>query len=233
MALLVSRRETKDTCCRNSLHSSRHKPLLNAGALCYSFFADGCKLSVLAGMNEELFDAGWRNACHLEACSIKDVDAFIKAHYLKKRPAIVLLCLAIKCKNEIMGCIVYSAPPKQTEVRYGGVTWELARLYVLDCVPKNAESWAISKSVKYIKKNYTNVRYLVSYADPSAGHTGAIYLASNWIRDGRTDQERKSPRCDYVDMRTGKKYGRRANMPKDAVVGRVPRVSKWRYVCKL
>ena len=74
---------------------------------------------------------------------------------------------------------------------------------------------------------------LLSYADPSAGHAGTIYKAANWKQDGRTDDERKSPRCDYYDARTGKKYGRRGNMPADAVIERRPRVSKWRFVYPL
>ena len=72
-----------------------------------------------------------------------------------------------------------------------------------------------------------------AYADPSAGHAGTIYKAANWRQDGRTDDERKSPRCDYYDERTGKKYGRRGNMPQDAVVARKPRVSKWRFTLAL
>jgi hypothetical protein len=48
-----------------------------------------------------------------------------------------------------------------------------------------------------------------------------------------TDDERKSPRCDYVDARTGIKYGRKGNMPAEAEVVRVPRVSKHRYTLAL
>ena len=39
------------------------------------------------------FDSGWCKSCSVRRCSIVEVDAFIKAHYLAKRPAIVLLCL--------------------------------------------------------------------------------------------------------------------------------------------
>jgi hypothetical protein len=70
----------------------------------------------------------------------------------------------------------------------------------------------------------------VSYADPSVGHVGTVYKASNWMADGRTDDERKSPRCDYVDANTGKKYSRKSHIPAGAKVQRVPRVSKFRFV---
>lgn len=179
------------------------------------------------------FDASWRESCRVEKCSIASVDQFITAHYLHKRPAIVLLALVMLRGANPVGCIVYSAPPREVEKRYGGKTWELARLYLLDEVPKNAETWLIGKSVRWIKREYPDVKNLVSYADPSAGHRGTIYKAANWKEDGRTDEERKTPRCDYYDARTGKKYGRRGNMPQDAVVERRPRISKYRFVYAL
>ena len=181
----------------------------------------------------QVFDSTWRARCSVRRCSVSDVDAFIKAHYLKKRPAIVMLCLMMICDEKPIGCIIYSAPPKETSKRYGGETWELARLYLLDEIPKNAETWLIGKSVKWIKREHRHVVHLVSYADPSVGHSGVIYKAANWRADGRTDDERKSPRCDYYDDRTGKKYGRKGNMPADAIVVRRPRISKWRFALAL
>ncbi len=182
-----------------------------------------------------VFDSEWRKACRVEPVSVMAVDGFIKAHYLHKRPAVVLLALAMMRGSRSIGCVIYSAPPKETEKRYGGKTWELARLYLLDDVPKNAETWLISQSVKWIRRNNPEVCTLVSYADPSAGHSGTIYKAANWVMDGRTDEGRKTPRCDYYDTqldlfgKTEKKYGRRGNMPADAVVERRPRVSKHRF----
>ena len=180
-----------------------------------------------------LFNAVWRKSCSVRRCSIVEVDRFIQAHYLAKRPAIILLCLIAEREGEPIGCIVYSAPPREANTRYGGEVWELSRLYLLDAIPHNAETWLIGKSVKYIKRHHRNVRYLLSYADPSAGHIGTIYKAANWQSDGRTDDDRKSPRCDYYDERTGKKYGRRGNMPKEAIVVRKPRISKWRFILTL
>ena len=175
------------------------------------------------------FNRDWRMVSRIIPASISYVDHFIQRHYLKKRPAIVLLALAMVVNDLPVGCVVYSAPPREADKRYGGKTWELARVYLLDEVPRNAETWLIAQSIKHIKRKFPDVQHLLSYADPSAGHTGVIYKAGNWLEDGRTDQERKTPRCDYVDARTGKKYGRKGNMPQDADVVRVPRVSKYRY----
>jgi hypothetical protein len=97
-------------------------------------------------------------------------------------------------------------------------------------MPKNSETWLIGQSIRYIKRERRDVLFLVSYADPTAGHDGTIYRAANWQDQGMTDAGRKTPRCDYYDSRTGKKYGRRGNMPKDAVIVRYPRQSKRRFV---
>ena len=179
------------------------------------------------------FDSIWRRECAIAKCRITDVDSFIHRHYLNKRPAVVMLSLMMTHNDIPVGCVIYSAPPKEVEKRYGGMVWELARLYILDSIPCNAETWLIGQGVKYIKANHKDVKYLISYADPSVGHHGTIYRAANWKQDGMTDDERKSPRCDYYDERTGKKYGRRGNMPAGAIIGRRPRISKYRFIYKL
>ncbi len=184
-------------------------------------------------LSPDKFDSGWRQRSRIERCSVTDVDAFVKAHYLGKRPAIVMLALRALVRGVPSGMVIFSAPPREINKRYGGVTWELARLYLLDEIPRNAETWLIGRSVRYVKANRPEVQFLVSYADPSVGHTGTIYRAANWRADGKTDDERKSARCDYYDRRTGKKYGRRGNMPPEAVVERRPRVSKFRYFLPL
>jgi hypothetical protein len=180
-----------------------------------------------------IFDSEWRKTCSVRRCSINEVDVFIKAHYLRRRPAIIMLCLIVEHCGVPIGCIVYSAPPREAEKRYGGKVWELSRLFLLDEIPKNAETWVIGKSIRWIKKYNKEVKFLLSYADPSVGHNGTIYKAANWRQDGKTDSERKTPRCDYYDEKTGKKYGRRGNMPKDAVIVKKPRISKWRFIMEL
>ena len=179
------------------------------------------------------FDATWRSECTVRPCTVTEIGNFIAAHYLHKRPAIVLLSLMMLHNGVPVGCIVYAAPPLEADKRYGGKTWELARLYLLDEIPCNAETWLIGQSVRYIKRHHKDVMHLLSYADPSAGHKGTIYKAANWRFDGMTDEGRNTPRCDYVDAKTGKKYGRKGNMPADADVIRVPRISKYRFVLSL
>jgi hypothetical protein len=179
------------------------------------------------------FDGAWRAACAVDRVERSDVDAMIRQHYIGKWPGVCVLILAMTRDGEFLGTVVFALPPRETSKRYGGETWELARLWLHDSVPKNAETWLISKSVKYIRKNRPEVKVLVSYADPSAGHAGTIYKAANWIADGRTDQERKTPRFDYACAKTGKRYSRRGHVPDSVEIVRIARVSKHRFIYRL
>ena len=157
----------------------------------------------------------------------------IKRHYLGKWPGVCVCVLALKKQSEFLGVIVFALPPKETSKRYAGETWELARLWLSDSVPQNGETWVISQALKHIKKNFRKVQVIVSYADPSAAHEGTIYRAANFERDGMTDEGRKTPRFDYADALTGKKYSRRGHVPLGTEIVRVPRISKHRYIYRL
>lgn len=180
------------------------------------------------------FDASWRARCVAVPCSVRDVDDMLRAHYLRKRPAVVVLAMMMFCDAFAVGCITYSLPPRETSKRLGGrVVWEMSRLWIAPDVPTNAESWLIAKSVAHIKASRPDVAMLVTYADPSAGHTGTIYRAANWLLDGRTDEGRKSPRFDLCDAVSGRVYGRAKHVPLGASVVRRPRVSKFRFTYAL
>ena len=73
--------------------------------------------------------------------------------------------------------------------------WELKRLWLDDCLGRNSESRVISLSINYIKTHHKDIRCLVSYADPDAGHRGVIYQATNWIYQ---DIERPKNTSGYV-----------------------------------
>lgn len=177
-----------------------------------------------------VFDSGYRARSAVVPCSIASVASMVAKHYLKRRPAIVLLCVRMDFDGEPVGFVSFSDAPKETSKRYGTRTVELSRLYIEDSMPRNAETWLIGKALRMLSRSLPDVGAVVSYADPSANHKGTIYRASGFSFDGMTDSERKTPRSDYVDSVTGKKYGRKGNSPVDAVLVRVPRVSKHRYI---
>lgn len=183
--------------------------------------------------NGPVFDRTWRAACTVEPVSRADANWMIERHYLGRWPGVCVCTLALMLEGVTLGVIVFALPPRETAKRYGGETWELARLWVDEAVPANAETFVIGKAIRFIRRNHPTVRTLVSYADPSVGHAGTIYRASNWVADGRTDQERKTPRFDYADAVTGKRYSRRGHVPFGVEIARVPRVSKHRFIYRL
>lgn len=180
-----------------------------------------------------VFDAAWRARSVVEPADRAECAAMIHAHYIGKWPGVCVLILALCIDGRRVGVCVFALPPRETHKRYGCTTWELARLWIEDGIPANAETFFIAASIKYIRKNRPDVGALVSYADPSVGHSGTIYRASNWKPDGRTDGERKTPRFDYACADTGKKYSRRGHVPEGTRLVRIPRVSKHRYVYRL
>jgi hypothetical protein len=183
-------------------------------------------------VNPLKWDSSWTAHASVELCVKAQLQPMIDRHYIGKWPGVVVLKLGLIVAGDVLGAIVYALPPRETSIRYGGTTWELARLWIDDSVPRNAETWLIARSVRHIKRFFPEVKCLVSYADPGAGHVGTIYLAANWQRDGMTDQERKTPRFDLRDS-NGKVYSRRSHVPRESKTERVPRVSKHRFVLRL
>ena len=191
-------------------------------------------LEAFVGRTPDRFDRTWSRDCRVEEVSRGMVDWMIHEHYLDKWPAVTRLRLGMFLGRDAVGCIIYAEAPRETSTRYGGPTWELARLWIHDAMPKNSETWLIGKSVRYIKSKFRELEHLVSYADPSVGHRGVIYRAANWIDDGMQDEERKTPRCDYYEKGTDRKIARFSHAKKRGIeVERRPRVPKHRYVLHL
>ena len=94
-------------------------------------------------------------------------------------------------EEKLIGVIVYGDPIGRHS---GGSISELldrtevqvlVRLYIHDGYGSNIESWFISLSFKWLKEN-TDIKALISYADPKEGHAGTIYQATNWIYQGNS-----------------------------------------------
>lgn len=134
-------------------------------------------------MNPLLFDSSWRLSSQVIRLNKRDADPMIHSHYLSQWPNNVMLTMGLKCKRDFVGVITYSIPHKKLQDRFGIETWELSRLWINDSIPKNAETFLIGRSIRYIKKEHINLKTLISFADPEHGHSGVIYKASNWIQD--------------------------------------------------
>ena len=88
------------------------------------------------------FDRGWRERTTVEPCDKSTIDDCVRiGHCLHKWPAVVVGRFAVRLDGKVVGCIVFALPPKQTFKRYGGLTWELARVWLDDCMPRNTETY--------------------------------------------------------------------------------------------
>lgn len=58
---------------------------------------------------------------------------------------------------------------------------ELNRMAFDDYLPRNSESYCISKAMMLIKKNAPQIKWVVSFADGCSCGDGAIYRASNFV----------------------------------------------------
>lgn len=59
---------------------------------------------------------------------------------------------------------------------------EFDRMWLDDILPKNSESQVISLLIRHIKKYYPEKKFIITYADGSAGNKGVIYQATNALR---------------------------------------------------
>lgn len=58
---------------------------------------------------------------------------------------------------------------------------ELNRMAFDDYLPRNSESYCIAKSIRLIKKNAPQIKWIVSFADGCSCGDGTIYRASNFV----------------------------------------------------
>jgi hypothetical protein len=91
---------------------------------------------------------------------------------------------------ELVGICIYTRPagPSAAQKYYPqdpDKCLELRRLCLVDDTPKNAESFFVSRTLKWLRKN-TDWKFVVSYADPEQGHKGIIYRAANFKYEGIT-----------------------------------------------
>ncbi len=95
-------------------------------------------------------------------------------------------------EHKLIGVIVYSQPAGRSsaesisELIKINECMELIRLVILDGYGKNMESYFISQSLKLLKKDFPNIKAILSYADNEAGHRGIIYQACNFYYQGNS-----------------------------------------------
>lgn len=131
-------------------------------------------------------------------------DLIVEHHYLHRRTGISHAIGLREDDGDVLGVVTFGCPPSRhlqisaCKTRPDLVV-ELNRLWIDDVMPRNTESWFLSRALKLLPP-----LVVVSYADTKHDHYGHVYRASNFFYAGWTDMERKTPRFDYIPWGEGK-----------------------------
>lgn len=152
-------------------------------------------------------------------------DLVVAHHYLHRRPPISY-AYGLVVNGTTMGVVTYGTPPSR-HLQMGACpedpskVIELNRMWVHDDLPRNSESWLVSRTLRLLPPHI-----VVSYADTKEGHQGYVYRSLNFQYAGWTDMDRKTPRYDYVPLDPSK-HSREAT--RSGVAKRVRRKPKVKY----
>lgn len=116
--------------------------------------------------------------CEKEAAD----NIIIPHHYSHKATKNSCINLLVYYKGNVEGAmqIGYGIQPKiKGEIEPESVR-EFDRMWLSDTMPKFSETITLSLLHKYLKKAHPEIKYLISYADTSAGKTGTIYKAASY-----------------------------------------------------
>jgi hypothetical protein len=121
-----------------------------------------------------------------------------KHHYLKSISRYNKYVFVLTINNVIVGVATFGTPVGSKVKQSYGMNLIECKRFVLNNTPKNTGSWFMSKCIQHIKK-LGEYEAIITYADPTQGHTGGLYRASNYHYMGV--QQYRTP---YV-MHEGKK----------------------------
>lgn len=108
-------------------------------------------------------------------------------HYTKTMPDSTMFCFAGYYSDAIAGIIVFGMGSGKNQYTalipdiQNGEYLELTRLWSPDGMPHNTESKLIAGSIAMLP---SEVKLIVSFADPSRRHAGTIYQATNFYYCG-------------------------------------------------
>lgn len=124
-------------------------------------------------------------------------DFFTANHYAKGCGNAPSAIYGLFERIHLIGAIMFQRPGSEaTCSQVYGVDHKLCvtglhRLAILDVTPKNAESWFIGRAFDFLRYYRPDFKATLIYADPSAGHVGGIYQASNARYYGLSKREKR------------------------------------------
>ena len=111
----------------------------------------------------------------------------LRNHYLHTMPGGTRLAFGVFSGDRLMGAATLGVGPFNVHRLVAGSTRDdclvLSRLWLADDLPKNSESRVLAVVLRSLARD-TSVKFVVTYADPTAGHLGTIYQAGGWLYTG-------------------------------------------------
>jgi len=130
----------------------------------------------------------------VEECGLPSIKQFVEAHHYSHSVFGVTgkFFFRVMHEGELVGAAIFGAPAgmgvaKKYDPEGKGLV-ELRRFVMVDEAPRNSESRAIGAMLRALKQK--GVAFVLSYADPAAGHLGTIYRATNFKYLGTTSPRR-------------------------------------------
>ena len=115
-------------------------------------------------------------------------ELLVMNHYLGKSGQ-SSVCFGGFIGDALVCCQVWRHPAARMLPQDG--SWlELCRWCMTSHAGKNAGSRMMGWVVRQIRREFTDVKTLVSYSDPGHGHRGSIYKASGWLNRPTHHEER-------------------------------------------
>lgn len=139
---------------------------------------------------------------HLDWCSHEAAKyACENWHYSKSTPVPPLIKIGVWENDIFVGVIIFSRGASAS--LYKPYNLNQTQGCELTRVALNKHKTPVSKimsiAFKFLKKKSPNLELIISFADPSEGHHGGIYQATNWIYTGKSASS-----FEYIDI-----YGRK------------------------
>lgn len=114
-------------------------------------------------------------------------------HYSKSIPVPPLVKVGVWEDGKYIGVVIFSRGASSNLLKPYGLKQdegcELTRIALTK--HKTPVSKIMMIAIKFLKKRSPELKLVVSFADPTYGHHGGIYQATNWIYNGETAKSKE------------------------------------------
>jgi hypothetical protein len=169
-------------------------------------------------------------------------DLVVAHHYLHSMPGGTWFTFGVFLDSSLLGVMTLGAGPflvhQLVDAAQPDDCVVLTRLWLSDQLPRNSESRVLGIVLRALRRD-TQLKFVVAYSDPAAGHQGTIYQATNWIYTGLSTAVASYDLGDGVPRHSrtvGQVFGSHSvkHLKASGIMARpVPQEAKHRYLCFL